>query len=397
MLDTRVNQKNYKANIYKFYVFSFILGIHTVRGVYIPYMMDWGGLTFFQVMILQSYFMAMIFILEIPSGAIADRLGRNLAISLSSLSVVIAAFTYSIIPNFFLFFLAETFWAFSSALFSGTNEAFLFNTLKTLNREENLPNILGRNQTINLIALTISAPLGSIIAQFISLQFTMICLGFIYICAFIISLTFKEPRIENETKSQNYLTILKDGFRELKTNKILRILIFDRLFIGVLTFFLFWTYQVYLGAVGIPLLWFGFITATMNIINMVFSILVPLVMNQLKRKLIFLIFINVLIGVAYILLGFATNAILGIFLLLVIVAIGYPRYLIFVNGINQQIESENRATVLSTANMFGSFLMAISYPFIGLIVEWNPFFVFIIIGILILVFATATRVKNEYL
>ena len=168
-METTIHQKNYKTNIYKFYIFSFILGIHTVRAVYIPYMMGWGGLSFFQVMILQSYFMFMIFLLEIPSGAIADHIGRNVALMLSGLSVVGAAFTYSIIPNIFLFFLAETLWAFSSALFSGTDQAFLFNTLKTMKKEENLPNILGRIQTIRLIALTLSAPLGSIIAEYVFL------------------------------------------------------------------------------------------------------------------------------------------------------------------------------------------------------------------------------------
>ena len=49
-------ERSYKSNIIKIYFFSFILGIHTVRGVYIPFMMDWGGLSFFQIMILQSYF-----------------------------------------------------------------------------------------------------------------------------------------------------------------------------------------------------------------------------------------------------------------------------------------------------------------------------------------------------
>jgi MFS family permease len=360
-------------------------------------MMDWGGLTFFQVMLLQSYFMFMIFLLEIPSGAIADHIGRNVALMLSGLSVVVAAFMYSIIPNFFLFMVAETLWAFSSALHSGTDQAFLFNTLKTMKKENNLPNILGRIQTINLIALTISAPLGSIIAEFISLPFTMTCLGIVYTGAFIVSLTFKEPKLENERKSQKYFTILRDGFRELRNNKILRVLCFDRVFIGILTFFLFWTYQIYLGEVGVPLLWFGFITSFMNIVNMVFTIVIPWLLKSFKKKLLFLILIDLIIGIAYILLGFSTNAILGIILLLVIVAVGYPRYLVYVNGINKQIASENRATVLSTINMFGSFLMAVTYPLIGILVEWNPFVVFIIIGALIIFFTTLTRVKNDYL
>ncbi|MFX1595095.1 MAG: hypothetical protein ACFFBK_03435, partial [Promethearchaeota archaeon] len=128
-------ERNYKSNIFKIYIFSFILGIHTVRGVYIPFMLSWGGLSFFQVMILQSYFTAMIVVFEIPSGAIADFLGRKTALILSALSVASAAFTYSIIPNFFLFMLAETLWAFGSALLSGTNEAFIYFSLKSFGEE----------------------------------------------------------------------------------------------------------------------------------------------------------------------------------------------------------------------------------------------------------------------
>ncbi|MFX0024734.1 MAG: hypothetical protein ACFE9S_20670, partial [Candidatus Hermodarchaeota archaeon] len=98
-------ETTYKSNILKFYIFSFILGIHTVRAVYIPFMMDWGRLSFLQIMILQSYFTAMILLLEIPSGAIADFLGRKVGLALSAVSISAAAFTYSIIPNFYLFFL----------------------------------------------------------------------------------------------------------------------------------------------------------------------------------------------------------------------------------------------------------------------------------------------------
>ncbi|MFX1573810.1 MAG: MFS transporter [Promethearchaeota archaeon] len=396
-METVSTSKNYKLNIYKFYIFNIILGIHTVRGVYIPFMMEWGGLTFFQIMMLQSYFTFMIFIFEIPSGAIADRIGRNYALMLSGVFVTLAALTYSIIPNILLFFLAETFWAFSLALSSGTDEAFLFNTLKTMDKEKELPKIISRNQSLNLIALTLSAPLGSIIAEFISLQFTMFCLAIIYSGATLVSLTFKEPKIGITHQSQKYLAIIKEGFHELRRNKILRVLCFDRVFIGVLTYFLFWTYQVYLGQVNIPLIWFGFITAFMNIVNMVFTLLIPWFLKSFKKKLVFLIIIDLIIGCAYILLGFTINPILGVLLILTIVAFGYPRYLVYVNGINRQIKSENRATVLSTINMFRSFLAAIIYPFIGIFVEWNLFAVFILTGILILIFTVLTRVKNEYL
>lgn len=388
----------FKSNIIKIYTYHFILGIHTVRGVYIPYMTIWGGLTFFEIMLLQSFFTFMIFILEIPSGAISDLIGRKFGLVLSAIIIASAAFFYSIIPNFFLFMLAEGLWAFGVALYSGTDEAFTYSTLQTMEKVDDLPKILGRNQTLRLIALTISAPLGSIIAELFSLQFTMTCLGFIYITGFLVALTFKEPKSEDvHITSKKYLSILKDGILTLKKNKTLRILAFDRIIIDVLVFFLFWTYQPYLQELNIPILFFGFITSLMNIVNATFMFLVPKFSQRIKSKLKLLILFDLVNGVSYILLGITFNEILGIIIILIIVAFGYPRYLLYVNGINRHIESNNRATVLSTVNMFGSLIRAVIYPFIGIIVMWNIFALFIIIGIMIIFFTVITRVKSEYL
>ena len=97
-MSTEHNKRKYKLNIYKAYLYHFILGIHTVRAVYFIYMSEWGGLSFSEQMILQSYFMFMIFLLEIPSGAIADYLGRKKGLMLSALTVIMAAFAPSM-PN----------------------------------------------------------------------------------------------------------------------------------------------------------------------------------------------------------------------------------------------------------------------------------------------------------
>jgi len=399
LMSTEHDKRKCRLNIYKAYLYHFILGIHTVRAVYFIYMTVWGGLTFPEQMILQSYFMFMIFLFEIPSGAIADYLGRKKALMLSALTVILAAFVYSIIPNIFLFYMAETLWALSISLISGTDEAFLYSSLKVSGEEDKLPKVMGNIQVMNLVALTISAPLGSIIAKYISLQFTMTCLGIIYIGAFIVSTTYHEPKFNNKIKAERYLSIIKDGFKELKKNKILRILCFDRLFINILIFTLFWTYQPYLTAVGIidELIW-GFILSGMNLINASFSYLFPKILKKFEKKIKFLILVDIVNGIAFISLGLTTNPILGVIILFAIIGFGYPRFLIYMHGINKQIESENRATVLSTINMFQSLLMAVLDIFIGFVVfTLSVYWFFIIIGILILIITMFTRVKSEYL
>ena len=88
---------------------------------------------------------------------------------------------------------------------------------------------------------------------------------------------------------------------------------------------------------------------------------------------------------------------IGIVLVVTVVGTGFSRNVIYINGINRNIEGENRATILSTINMIGSCIKAILYPMVGYIVMLNLDMVFLIIGITIIFLALLSRVKNEYL
>ena len=67
------------------------------------------------------------------------------------------------------------------------------------------------------------------------------------------------------------------------------------------------------------------------------------------------------------------------------------------NGINRQIEADERATVLSTINMFASFFMALLNLLVGFIGSLNIFYVFILVGATIILFTILNRAKSEYL
>jgi fucose permease len=90
-----------------------------------PFFLDWGGLNFVQVMLVQSYCTIMVLIFEIPCGAIADYLSRKLSLILGAAITGLAAFVYSSYPNILIFLLGETLWAFGAALLSGTDQAFI--------------------------------------------------------------------------------------------------------------------------------------------------------------------------------------------------------------------------------------------------------------------------------
>lgn len=400
--ESSVEEKKIKSNIRKLYLYHFLWGINTCGAVIVPFFLVWGGISFMEVMLLQSYFTFIIFVLEIPSGAIADFFGKKRGLSLAAVVLVGAVLFYSLVPNLILFIIGETLWAFGIALISGTDQAFLYNTLKSLGKEEELPRYVARNRTVVLIASVISGPLGSTFAQFISLQFCMFFLVFTYSSAFLISLTFHEPPFyqdngKHPNEKRRYLSILKEGFKQLKQNKVLRILCFQRVIIEVLIFSMFWIYQPYLIELNVPILYFGFIGAMFSITNIAFTNIWPVFLRKTKQKAKLLMTIDLITGIAFIILGFLTNLVLGIIFLLIVVAFGYPRNLLFVNGINKNVDSENRATVLSTINMFSSIIRAIYFLFLGVVISWNVFVIFVVVGASIIILTLFSRVKSEYL
>ena len=391
---------SFRSNIWKSYIFHCALGCHFISGVLLVFFLTWGKLAFVELMFLQSYFTIMVFAFEIPCGAIADYISRKFSLFLGGLSVAIAALVYSSIPSLGLFIVGETLWAFGEALISGTDSALLYDTLKKLGREKEVAKISARNGSFFLVGIGFAGPLGSLFTLFMPIQYVVTVMFFPFFTAAIIALTLKEPNHELKKDSENsekYLTILKSGINELKNNKILRILAFDLVIVDALVFFIIWTYQLYLKELGIQVVYFGFVAASLTVMQIVFTNLIPKLDENISNKKRFLVFYTIIPGIGFILLSMINMIVFGIVLVVTIVGFGFSRNVIFISGINRYIEGDNRATILSTINMIGNCIKASLYPLVGYLVMFNLDVVFLILGITIIVLAFLSRVKNEYL
>ncbi|UCC20894.1 MAG: MFS transporter, partial [Promethearchaeota archaeon] len=294
--------------------------------------------------------------------------------------------------------IGETLWAFGAALTSGTNMAFIYDTLRKLGREAEVSKVMARNRSFSLLGIAISAPIGSIIGAYFSLNLVMSLVFVPFIIATLISITLKEPNHNLERKkTDNYLTIVKSGFTELTNNKILRTLAVEMVLTEAIVFFLIWTYQVYLEALNFQLIFFGFVSTLMTLIQILFNNILPTLENKINNKRRFLKIYTIIPGIAFILMALIHYIPVSIPLVLVVIGFGFSRSLIFVKAINRQIETENRATVISTINMIASLMRAILYPFVGYLVMWNLNITFIVLGTIIVIFALLSKIKSENL
>lgn len=388
---------SYKSNIWKLYAFKFFQSMHFMSGVLIPFFTQWAGISYFQITLLQTWFVLWYTVLEIPTGAVADYFGRKTSIFLGVFVVIFAAFVYSYKPIFYLFLLGEFLFALSGTLISGADQALLYDTLKELKREKESKKILARYGSFHMWGLFIAAPIGSIIGAKLGLNYAFMAMMIPFFTASIIALTIKEPKYKKEKETTRYLKVLLDGTKYFFKHRILRVLAFDSVSISALTFFVIWIYQPYLMELGLPLALIGVVHA-----GIVMSEI--LIMNNFKPlenlfggKLNYIFYSSLLIGLCYILFSMTTNLYFGIILSLIVAGFGFTRKFLMTHYMNKYIESENRATVLSTVSMLGTFVKTIMYPIIGLLMEYSLNISLLILGILVIISSFFSRTEEHML
>lgn len=379
------------------YIFKFLACLFFTDGVLIPFFTLWGKLSFIQIMFLQSWCMIWIFLLEVPTGVVADYFGRKQSLVLACAVNAIAVLIYGSFPNFYIFMLAEFLFALSLALFSGADEAFTYDTLKKIGKSDKSKKVFGRLESFKLAGFMTAAPIGSIVGSYFGLNAPMLLTALPLSLAFIIGLTFKEPKTTKKTESKRYMVILKEGVKFFYNHKILKILALDLIFIGIIAHMILWVYQPMLKQAGVPILYFGIIhsacvgveIAIMNSFGKLEKMLGS------KKRLIFLS--SMVMGSMLFFGGLTTFTPLVILAIILSFSFGLSRRPLFSSYLNKYIESENRATVLSAVSMIEKFATAIIYPVIGLLLDWSLNWTLIILGTAAIIFAFLSRVKEEHL
>lgn len=385
-----------RSNIRKMYLFKFLLSLHFISAVLVPFFLEWGRISFFQVMLLQSWFISWIFVLEIPTGAMADYFGRRPVLIAAAIINAIGVLVYTSVANFYVFMIGEFLWALALAMMSGADESLVYDSLKSRKQERYSKKVLGRFHSLEMVGIMVAAPIGSVIAATLGLRWSMLLMAVPISLASVVAFSLKEPLRRTE-KSISYVQTLKNGIKYFYSHKILKILAFDCVAINVLSFLIVWLLQPKLQAVGIDIAYFGIVVAAMTAMEAIimnnFGIMERLVGS--KKRYVFLS--GLIPGAGFILLGLATNPLLVVALIVLIGGFGISRYPLFSNYMNKYIDSRNRATVMSTILMLDSLGLAVGYLVIGLLAEWSLNYTLVIIGALCILVAATSRVEEKHL
>jgi MFS family permease len=331
------------------------------------------GLSFSQIMILQSVYYFAKVLSEVPTGALADRMGRKKSLVIGSFCHSSAYLLIFFSHSLFLFMLGEIIAGIAMSFAYGADSALAYDTLKGLGKSEDYQRIEGNANSMRHLGFAIFAPLGGLLATIdLSLPYLASSIGIFF--SGLIALTLVEPPREDLSSEDSVSGARKKSYYEMR--KSLDLLLGDKRILWFVLFFAavfmanrlgFWTYQPYMKLVGLPLSLFGVAFAAFHLFSAVVSRQAGRMERLFKENLI-LLAMPVLVVISFVLLSrfLYIWAISFILIQQVTTALHEP---VLKTYINRRTPSEVRATMLSVQHMAGNAAFALFAPFLGSMVD----------------------------
>ena len=321
------------------------------------------GVDLQQAVLLKTILSLSILCLEVPSGYIADRLGRKFCLVMGSAAWLVGWLFYCTGSSFVAFAAAEILAGVAASLISGADTAIAYETLLELDRENYYPSLEGRLVAIAGITEAVSGLIGAAIAE-INLVYPFylqtVCIA-VYLC---LSLTLIEPKRHIENKQPNLTTIISDVF--IKRPRLRWLILLNSTF-SIATFLIVWLSQGYFQQINLPITAMGWAWAIFHLLMSLASVNARRIEAVLGIKKALLVLV-LLLGGAYIFLG-SINSMGAIIFIALIYLVRGVRSPLTLNLINQQVPSAIRATVLSLSSFIFHLGFAIVSPAIGAVIS----------------------------
>lgn len=391
-------KNNISNMIWRYYALQFFGAMHFFSAVLVPFFTDWGGITMAQVQLLQSWFMLCFFLLEIPTGAVADFIGRKHSLTLGAIIIALGALVYGSIPNFYIFMLGEFLFGMGLSLISGADKALVYDTLKEQGREEESKKIFGRAHAYHMAGIFAASATGGFIAAKFGLNAPML---FTVITAFItagIAWSLKEPVLKDKQKeSKRYTDIVKKGAVYFYQHKQLRSLAIDGILVMCAAYFVIWLYQPMLKNAGVPIQYFGLVHASFVAIQMLIAANFSLLEKLAGSSARLLKITALLTGLSFIAVSFNQSLYMVAVFLIFAGGFGLTRLELLTAQMNKFIPSEQRATILSSISMFRRFTLVILNPIVGFTVDRSFSLALFGIGLIPILVFLFSPLKKEML
>ena len=213
------------GNIPRLYGFRFLRDFILIMPAIVPVYRS-CGLDATQILLVQAIFSAAGLLFEVPSGYLADVLGRRRALLMGTVGMAAGMAAYGLANSFWLFAGAEVVLAFGYSLFSGTESALIFDTLKAEARETQYTRIEGRAEAWTRVGAATAAVAGGLLAA-VWLRLPFFANAGTALVMLAIALTLVEPPRPTLQARTPLREILRISRESLADARLLPIMVFS--------------------------------------------------------------------------------------------------------------------------------------------------------------------------
>lgn len=240
----------------RYYAYRFVDQFVPVYPLYVVLFVN-RGLSVFEISLLLTIWNVGGVVLEVPSGALADRWNRPAMLALHALGKAACYTCWLFADGFGLFALGFFFWGSLGTFKSGTSEALLYDALASAGETAAYERIAGRSKFYELTATCIAALLGSVLVLH-SFELVLICsIAPMLVAAVIGALLRDVGDVRTSTGEVRLVGLVRDAVRQARGRpELRRAMSFAMLGVAVVGTLEEYD-QVFLEWIDIPLLFFG--------------------------------------------------------------------------------------------------------------------------------------------
>ncbi len=378
--------------IYKIYLTEFLKTQRYFLPVIILFF-QFHHLSYTQIFIIYAVRSLLIFLLEIPSGVIADKLGKKTTLIFARASLLPAFVIFALADNFWMFLAAAVIEAFNRAFKSGTHKAYIYDFLRQDSFSETLSIVYGKGKFWARMGEATAALAGGVIAArfgYPAVFWFALVPALLNVINAVTYRDIEDQDIEEKKQASSlglktYINHIMAAMDEIKRNRVAqRLIINSAIFVGSLSAAVKFL-QPYMDQADVPLAWFGVVYMGIMVLTAYGSRYAYRLERRFKRANI-ANFTGWAAVVPLIILGTGFNALSGIILFVFLYIFKHARRPAMITQLNENISSGRRVTILSADSLFRSLFQLTFLPVVGLLSDNISIYaaILMISGILIL-------------
>ncbi len=391
--------------IYLMLILGNTLAASLIWGINTLFLLD-AGLSNFEAFLANAFFTLGMVIFEVPTGVIADTVGRRASYLLGTITLAATTAAYYFMwqadAPFVLWAVVSMLLGLGFTFFSGAVEAWLVDALHAVNYKGELEAVFGKGQIVGGIAMLSGSVLGGVIAQFSSLGVPYILRAVVLVALFVLAyVVMKDVGFEPD-KSQRPLRAMKSIFtssiRHGLGNPPVRWIMLAAPFTASVGFYVFYALQPYLlelygneTAYSIA----GLAAAIVAGAQIAGGMLASKIRKLFHRRTTAIIAASIMTIVVVGGLGLTTNFYIALVLMALwglLFAAVMPIRQAYLNSL---IASKQRATVLSFDSLMGNSGGIVIQPALGKVADVSSYGQSFIIGAAIQIIALPFLLKSR--